>query len=52
MRKFALRALEIFVLGVFLQWIGMPTDWPGPPGTIYAEIASLVGIAPSDGHSG
>ena len=52
MRKFALRVLGIFVLGVVLQWIGMPTDWPGPPGTIYAEIASLVRIAPSSGHSG
>lgn len=42
-KLFAERAVGTFVLAVFLQWMGLPTGWPAPPGTLYAYIASAIG---------
>jgi hypothetical protein len=42
-KEIAARAVGILVLAVFLQWMGLPTGWPAPPGTIYADIASTIG---------
>jgi len=50
--KGAMKALGLFVLAVFLQWMGLPANWPAPPGTVYGQIASLVGTGPSGGHIG
>ena len=50
--KIALKALGLLVLAVFLQWMGLPDNWPAPPGTVYGQIASLVGTGPSGGHIG
>jgi hypothetical protein len=46
------RALGWFGLAVFLQWMGLPNNWPSPPGTVYGYIGELVGGAPSGGHTG
>ena len=43
-RKLLQRAVAVFLLAVFLQWIGM-SHWPIPDGTIYAEIVRLVGAS-------
>jgi hypothetical protein len=46
------RALGWFGLAVFLQWMGLPNNWPSPPGTVYEYIADLVGMGSSGGHAG
>lgn len=46
------RALGVFALAVFLQWMGLPNNWPSPPGTVYGYLASLVGRGSSGGHAG
>lgn len=33
----------LVVVAVFLQWIGLPVNWPEPPHTLYSEIGHLVG---------
>ena len=43
MGKAALLAALFAVVAVFLQWIGLPVNWPDPPNTLYSEIAHLVG---------
>lgn len=43
MGKAALLAALLAVVAVFLQWIGLPVNWPDPPNTLYSEIAHLVG---------
>ena len=45
------RALGVFVLAVFLQWMGLPNNWPSPPGTVYGTIADLFGIGSSGGDA-
>ena len=42
-KDIAARAVGIVVLAIFLQWMGLPTGWPAPPGTLYAYIASTIG---------
>ena len=39
--KISSRVIGLFVLGVFLQWMGM-TNPASQQGTVYAEIAHLV----------
>jgi hypothetical protein len=51
-RKAILRTLGFFGLAVFLQWMGLPNNWPSPPGTVYGYIADLLGTGPSGGHTG
>ena len=46
------RALGWFALAVFLQWMGLPNNWPSPPGTVYGYIAELIGGARSGGPTG
>jgi hypothetical protein len=43
MGKAALIAGCLVVAAVFLQWIGLPVNWPDPPHTLYSELARLVG---------
>ena len=43
--KLAMRVAGLFVLGVFLQWMGMP-QVTSQPGTVYAQIAQAIGTAP------
>ena len=38
----ALGILGLFVIAVFLQWIGI-TNWPTPANTLYSYIANAVG---------
>jgi hypothetical protein len=38
----ALGILGLFVIAVFLQWIGL-TNWPTPANTLYSYIANAVG---------
>jgi hypothetical protein len=40
--KAGLLAAGLAVLAVFLQWIGLPVNWPDPPHTLYSEIARTV----------
>jgi hypothetical protein len=40
--KAALGILGLFVIVVFLQWIGL-TNWPTPANTLYSYIANAVG---------
>ena len=49
--KLIRRAAAAFLLAVFLQWVGM-SNWPIPDGTIYAEIARLVGASPNGARAG
>ncbi len=42
--------LGLFVLGVILQWAGM-TNPASQPGTVYAEIAHLMGGGSPGGGS-
>ena len=30
----------LFVIAIFLQWIGVPNHWPSPAHTLYSDIAS------------
>ena len=46
------RALGWFGIAVFLQWMGLPNNWPSPPGTVYEYIADLAGMGSSGGHAG
>jgi hypothetical protein len=46
------RTLGWFGLAVFLQWMGLPNNWPSPPGTVYGYIAELIGGARSGGPTG
>lgn len=41
--KVALLAALLAVVAVFLQWVGLPVNWPDPPHTLYSDIAHLVG---------
>jgi|GEM_PF-3355358 hypothetical protein len=41
--KAALTAALLFVVAVFLQWMGSPDHWPNPPHTLYSEIARVIG---------
>ncbi len=41
--KAAVAAAVLCVVAVFLQWVGLPVNWPDPPHTLYSEIAHLVG---------
>jgi len=50
-RKLFPRTVAAFLLAMFLQWAGMPS-WPNPDGTIYAEIARLVGASPHGARAG
>jgi hypothetical protein len=47
-RKVIVRIVGFFLLGVFLQWAGM-TNPASQDGTLYADIAHLVGAGPSGG---
>jgi len=38
----ALGILGLFVIAIFLQWIGI-TNWPSPANTLYSYIANAVG---------
>jgi hypothetical protein len=49
--KLIRRTAAAFLVAVFLQWVGM-SNWPIPDGTIYAEIARLVGAAPKGERAG
>lgn len=47
-RKVIVRTVGFFLLGVFLQWAGM-TNPASQEGTLYADIAHLVGASPAGG---
>ena len=38
--KVALAIPCLFVIAIFLQWIGMPNHWPSPAHTLYSDIAN------------
>ena len=40
--KLIMRTAGLLVLGVFLQWMGMP-QVTSQPGTVYAEVAHAIG---------
>ena len=44
--KLMMRTAGLFLLGLFLQWAGMP-DVTSQQGTVYAQIAQMVGAGPS-----
>jgi hypothetical protein len=46
--KIVRRSVGLFLLGVFLQWIGM-TNPASQQGTVYAEIARFVGAGSPQG---
>src|SRR5579885_1936740 len=46
--KAALTAALLFVVAVFLQWMGSPDHWPNPPHTLFSELPRLTGY-PSRG---
>jgi hypothetical protein len=50
-RKLFLTTLAALLLALFLQWAGM-SNWPNPNGTIYSEIARLVGASPKGARAG
>jgi hypothetical protein len=41
--KAAVIAALLSIVAVFLQWVGLPVNWPDPPHTLYSEIAHLIG---------
>lgn len=43
--RLILRAAGLFVLGLFLQLMGMPKV-ATQPGTIYSQVASAIGTGP------
>jgi hypothetical protein len=43
MGKAAVAAVALSVVAVFLQWVGLPVNWPDPPHTLYSEIAHVIG---------
>lgn len=43
--KLTMRTAGLFLLGMFLQWMGMPTVTT-QPGTVYAQIAQAIGAGP------
>ena len=40
-----IRTAGLFLLAVFLQWLGMP-QVTSQPGTVYAQIAQAIGAGP------
>lgn len=46
--KVIARTVCLFVLGLFLQWVGMP-QVATQPGTVYAQIAHGIGAGPPNG---
>ena len=47
-RTLVVRTVGLFLLGMFLQWAGM-TKPAAQQGTVYAEIAHLIGAGSSGG---
>ncbi len=50
-RKVFRRTAAALLLAIFLQWIGM-SNWPSPDGTVYADIARLLGATPIGERAG